>query len=185
MIKSQSLITKFFKSKEKSSKVVIKNDTNTFQKLRLFPYNHKIDYPKSRCFRSKVKEHKDAVRTYKGYCYSTTNNFREYEVHTIGDHLLEGHFLPEGTKIASATVDDDSTLESIFVAKKFRRQGIGKNLIHFIKKCDTQFHVYAGTEHNSRYRLTEEGAALIHACQCDGILEDSQVIMGFVPKSPS
>ncbi len=40
-------------------------------------------------------------------------------------------------------------------------------------------------EHNSRYRLTEEGAALIRACENSGILNDEQVILSTVPCSPA
>lgn len=71
------------------------------------------------------------------------------------------------------------------VKSLFQRQGIGKNLIRFINKHDTQCHVYANVENNSRYRLNHGDAALIYACQCSGTLDDEQIILNFVPSSPS
>jgi hypothetical protein len=87
-------------------------------------------------------------------------------------------------EVQYATVDSNSALTHIHVGENFRRQGNGKQLIRFINKHDTQFHVFAGVEYNSRYRLTEEGAALICTCQRAGILADDQVILD-VPSSPS
>ena len=143
-----------------------------------------MHYQRSRHYLNKHRQHADAAATRDGYFFCATNNFREYSVETIIDRLIVGVIVPAGTSVATATIDDDSALENIAVEAGFRRQGVGKHLIHFINKHDKQFHVYAGTEHNSRYRLTQEGAALIRACQREGVLDDEDVILGSVPPSP-
>ena len=65
-----------------------------------------------------------------------------------------------------------------------QHQGIGTQLIRFINSHAQQFHVCAGIEHNSRYRLTQEGAAIIQSYQRKGILDDERVILNVVPMSP-
>ena len=195
---SQTLISDFFKPKpatvsKPKPKLLItdyfKPEPKACKKARLFKYNPKDHYSKSRRYMNNNRGQYDACSARKGYFYCATNNFTEYQVYLIGDHLLTVNdkkaLVPMGTLVAEATVDDDSALEHISVESTFRRQGIGRNLIRFINKHDTQFHVYAGTEENSRYRLTEEGAVLIRDCEKRGILKTEQVILNYVPPSPS
>lgn len=89
------------------------------------------------------------------------------------------------TRFEHNSIDSDSALTHVSVDSLFQKQGIGTQLIRFINKHAPQFHVYAGVEHNSRYRLTQEGAALIQSCQRKGILDEEQVILNIVPTSPS
>lgn len=178
--KRQYLITDYFKPES-----VVATTSNS----SMFPYNRKIDYKKSRDFLNKYKNACDAIMTRNGYCFCAKANFSEYSVYTTMDRLMiiggRKNRVPQGTCVATAKIDDDSALEHIHVDALFRRQGIGKNLVRFINKCAPQFHAFGGVEHNSRYRLTEEGASLIRACHNAGILNDEQVILNFVPQSPS
>lgn len=187
----QSFITDFFKSKPKQQSLItdffkLKYTANT---SNIYHYNHKQHYKKSRQYLNTHKLQTDAAATRGGYYFCAIANFTEYSVYTTMDRCIfidkRPHVVWAGTLVASATIDDNSALEHIHVEPILRRQGIGKALIRFINKHDQQFHVYAGTEHNSRYRLTEEGAGLIRACQHAGILQHEQVILGFVPPSPS
>jgi len=189
----QRLIIHFFKTKKKNLITNYFKPVNvsaTQVKTEKLPfYKPKIDYKKSRHYLKKHQYRYDASATRNGYCYCASGNFSEYTVYTTHDRVMrikdQNIFIPSGSLVAEAKIDSDSALEHISVDERFRRQGIGKNLIRFISKHDMQFHVYAGVEHNSRYRLTEEGAALVHACQHFGILEDEQVILSTVPCSPA
>jgi GNAT superfamily N-acetyltransferase len=122
-----------------------------------------------------------------GFYFCALNNFQDYQVFTAkGCYILRGKkvIIAKGTLVAHAKVDEESALEDISVDDKFRRKGIGKALIRFINKLDSQFFVYGGTYCNSRYRLTEEGAALIQACEQSKILKHDQIIEFTVPSSP-
>lgn len=183
----QRLITDFFKQANSivNSPVVVVKKEHDFKK-RL--YQHRRNYHQSRAFLNKHRHRYDSAITHRGYFFCASANFTEYHVYTTADQVifvndLKKH-VPSNTLVAHAKVDSDSALEHISVDEAFRRQGIGTALIRFIYKCDKQFYVYSGTEHNSRYRLTCEGAALIRACQQKGILSEEQVILG-VPESPA
>lgn len=186
-ISNQRLITDFFKPANgvvSSSILVVKKEHDIKKRL----YQHCRDYRQSRSFLKTHRHRYDSAITHRGYFFCASSNFTEYHVYTTADQVIfvngfKKH-VPSNTLVAHAKVDSDSALEHISVDEAFRRQGIGKTLIRFINKCDTQFFVYSGTEHNSRYRLTCEGAALIRACQQKGILSEEQVILG-VPESPA
>lgn len=182
---SQQLITKFFKPKPKKQQFI----TDYFEPKswepkqdykKPSPYKPQTDYQKSRNYLQKHRHMYDAASTQGGYFFCASANFCEYHVYTTIDRVVRSNdqdtFIQKGTCIATAIIDDNSSLEHISVEALFRRQGIGKKLIRFINKHDTQFHVFTGIEHNSRYRLTEEGAALIHACQHAGIIQYEQII---------
>lgn len=186
-ISQQRLITDFFKPASAirhSPIVVVKKERDV--KTRL--YQHRRDYQRSRVFLNKHRHSYDAAITHHGYFFCASSNFTEYHVYTTADQVMvlnnSKKYIPSFTQVAHAKVDSDSALEHISVETAFQRQGIGKALIRFINKCDRQFYIYSGTEHNSRYRLTCEGAALIRACQQKGILSEEQVILG-VPESPA
>jgi len=186
MTTTQQPITDFFKSKRK------RLITDYFKPKRLSEnlsfYTPSRDYRESRRYLKMRKHIYDAHQTRKGYYYCATGDYSEYHVYSVINRplLSKGKkiIIPEGACVARAIVDSNSSLEHISVEPLFQRQGIGKNLIRFINKHDTQFHVYAGIENNSRYRLTQEGAALIRSCEEAGILDEEQVILNFVPQSP-
>ena len=191
---SQKLITNFFKSKRKKQQFItdyfkpkLWTETNAHEKLST--YKPRSDYKKSRIYLQNHRHMYDAASTQGGYFFCASSNFCEYHVHTTIDKVVNANgqdaFVPKGTCVATAIVDSDSSLEHISVEALFRRQGIGKKLIRFINKHDSQFHVFTGIEHNSRYRLTEDGAALVHACQRAGIIQYDQIIEATVPQSPS
>lgn len=140
-------------------------------------------------FYQKHKHPYDAASIRKGYFFCASRNFSEYAVYTTKDQFVfkdsQKKFISTGTCIATAIIDDDSALEHINVETAFQHQGIGRRLIQFITKHAPQFYVFTGVEHNSRYRLTEEGAALIKSCQRKKILQHDQVIETTVPQSPS
>ena len=189
---AQRFITDFFKPKRKqfiTDYFKPKNACAISQYSRSFQYNPTVDYQQSRAFLQKRRSSCDAIMTRNGYCFCATANFSDYAVYTTTDRLMiiagKKHLIQKGTCIATAKIDNDSALEHIQVSPLFRRQGIGKKLIRFINQRAPQFHVFAGIEHNSRYRLTDEGALLIKSCQKAGILSDEQVILNMVPPSPS
>lgn len=189
MTKGQRLITDFFKIKHKSSQKLITDYFKPSIEKRIHHYSATRDYPKSYRYFKKYKSISDAIRTHSGYCYRATGDFSEYNAYTTFDKLVvhqhKNFFIKAGTHIATASIDSDSALTHISVDSLFQKQGIGTQLIRFINKHAPQFHVYAGIEHNSRYRLTQEGASLIQSCQRKGILDDEQVILNTVPTSPS
>jgi hypothetical protein len=128
----------------------------------------------------------DAKREWNNYLFCASSNFCEYKVVTLisrNDYRSKVQH-PPGFVVATATVDDNSALESIEVKDGFRRQRIGTELVRFINSCCGKFIVFGGTEHNSRYRLTGEGAKLMRHCVSQKILDDTQVIFS-VPPSPS
>lgn len=129
----------------------------------------------------------NAYRTRKGYFFIADNNFQEYSVYLAIDKVVmeKGVYNTKraGLKVGEATIDNNSALSSIEIYQEHRRNGIGTELIRFIKHCDGQFHVHCGIENNSRYRLTEEGAKLIHACVNKKILTEDDLLAG-VPTSP-
>lgn len=192
MTKSQRFITDFFKSKKSQRLITDYYKPSALiqpkEEMKSYRYKSVIDYQQSRRYLQKYKHLVDAAQTKNGYYFCAQANYTEYSVHTTIDRLLivnnEKILVSRGACVATAMVDSDSALEHVSVENLFRRQGIGKNLIRFINKHDTQFHVFGGVEHNSRYRLTEEGAALIQSCQRAGILDEEQVILSFVPNSP-
>ena len=191
MITSQRLITQFFKIKKKNLITDYFKSVNEPQVKteKLHFYKPATDYKKARHYLNKHRHLYNASTTKNGYCYCASSDFTEYAAYTTHDRFIRFRdqeiFIARGTRVAEAKTDSDSALEHISVDERFRRQGIGKYLIRFINKHDQQFHVYAGVEHNSRYRLTEEGAALIRACENSGILNDEQVILSTVPCSPA
>lgn len=132
------------------------------------------------------KDSCDASKQWERYLFIATNNFTEYSVVNLlarPNYQLK-KVIPVGFEVATATVDDNSALTHISVKEPFRRQKIGAQLIRFIKHCCPKFIVFGGTEHNSRYRLTQEGAALMEYCVSNKILSPTQVIVGNVPESP-
>lgn len=173
----QLLMTDCYKSKSQN-----KNSAASF-------YKPAYDYKETRRFLNNHRNRYEAVITKKGYCYRASGDFSDFQVVTTKDGYQcineKEIFIPAGTEIARAIVDENSALEHISVESLFRRQGIGKTLILFINKHVPKFVVFGGTEHNSRYRLTEEGAALIHACERAKILKYDQIIESTVPPSPS
>ncbi len=189
MTKAQRLITDFFKSKNQKSQKLITDFFKSSPEKKMNHYSAVRDYAKSYRYFKKFKSTSDAIRTYCGYCYRATGDFYEYNVYTTFDKFMIHHgkkiFIPAETHIATASIDSDSALTHVSVDLLFQKQGIGTQLIRFINKCAPQFHVYAGIEHNSRYRLTQEGAALIQSCQRKSILDEEQVILNMVPTSPS
>ena len=188
MTKAQPLITDFFKPKNQKSQKLITDFFRPSTENKMGHYSAVRDYAKSYRYFKKYKPISDAIRTYCGYCYRATGDFSEYNVYTAFDkfviHQNKKFFIKAGTPIAIASIDSESALTHISVDSLFQKQGIGTQLIRFIHKHAPQFHVYAGIEHNSRYRLTHEGAALIQSCQRKGILDDEQVILNMVPTSP-
>ena len=189
MTKAQRLITDFFKPKNKKSQKLITDFFKSSPEKKMSHYSAVRDYAKSYRYFKKFKPTSDAIRTYYGYCYRATGDFSEYNVYTTFDkytiHDYKKIFIKAGTHIATASIDSDSALTHVSVDSLFQKQGIGTQLIRFINKHAPQFHVYAGVEHNSRYRLTQEGAALIQSCQRKSILDEEQVILNIVPTSPS
>lgn len=188
MSKQQRLITDFFKPKLKKSQTLITDFFKPEIEKKISHYSVTRDYRQSYRYFKKHKAASDAIRTHRGYCYRATGDFNEYNVYTTYDRfvLSQGKkiFVSAGTHIATASIDSDSALTHVSVISLFQKQGIGTQLIRFINTHAPQFHVYAGVEHNSRYRLTQEGAALIQSCQKKGILEEEQVILNMVPMSP-
>lgn len=165
----QRLITHFFANKN----AILKNE----KKLM---YKSSRDYSNAKAYLKKHKSFYDAAATRQGYFYAASANFTEYHVYTTRDQVkvinhIEKH-IPAGTRVATAKIDNDSALEHIAVEPLFRRQGIGITLMKFIKQCDPQLYAYGGVEYNSRYRLTNEGAALINACIQKGILKDEEIL---------
>jgi GNAT superfamily N-acetyltransferase len=144
---------------------------------------------KQRAYKKKVnedKEHVDNQFIWNNYVFKATNNFTLFKVTTLIPHSTATKHFDPGFPVASAEVDDGSALINIEVHKDFRRKGIGTRLIKFMNKVCEQFHVYIDKSHNSRYRLTEEGAALIYHCEKkEGILDHTQIIESTVPPSPS
>ena len=191
MNKKQRLMTDFFKPKIRNSQTLITDffKPQSYVAKKSQHYSVSRDYAQSYKYFKKHKSKSDAIRTHRGYCYRATGDFNEYNVYTTFDKFViyQGKkiFIPAGTRIATASIDSDSALTHISVDSLFRKQGIGTQLIRFINTHAPQFHVYAGIEHNSRYRLTQEGAALIQSCQRKGILDDEQVILHMVPTSPT
>lgn len=187
MSKSQSLITAFFYPKQK---LLIPDDSSnessfrTKKKQYISLYNRRLDYIRPCFYKEKFKNSSDRLWMPKGYCFVANCNFTEYRVYTRINRCMGNKMLFEsGDCIATATVDADSALEHINVEESLQGTGIGTKLIRFINTCDKQFYVYSGIEHNSRYRLTEQGARLIRACQRKGILKDNQILHD-VPSSP-
>lgn len=189
MSKTQRFITDFFNAQPRHSKRLI---TDFFKPTKItertYYYSPKTDYAQSHRYLMQHKPGADAIQTRGGYCYRTTNQFSEYCVYTTMDTFVinkgKKEFVKKGTKIATASIDDNSALTHITVETAYQRKGIGTELIRYINKCAPKFHVFAGTAHNSRYRLTEEGAILIQGCQQKGILDNEQVILDRVPMSP-
>jgi GNAT superfamily N-acetyltransferase len=144
---------------------------------------------KQRAFKRKVikdKENVDNQFIWNDYVFKATNNFTHFEVTTLITRSMNTKHFDPGFRVASAEVDDDSALINIEVHKDFRRQGIGTRLIKFMNKVCEQFHVYLDKSHNSRYRLTEEGAALIYSCEKHAeILDHTQIIETTIPPSPT
>lgn len=110
----------------------------------------------SREFLKHRREQFAATRKYGEYIYCASDDCTDYSVYTAKDKYVptengDDRCIHAGTKVATAMVDDTSALEHIHVESNFRRQGIGKNLIRFINKCDKKFIVFGGVEHNSRY----------------------------------
>ena len=149
--KRKQLITDYFKPKNASA---VPQHGRSCQQ-----YKPNVDYQQSRAFLQKHRSSCDAIITHNGYCFCATANFSDYAVYTTKDRLMiiagKKHLIQKGTCIATAKIDNDSALEHIQVSPLFRRQGIGKKLIRFIDQRAPQFHVFAGVENNSRYRLTE------------------------------
>ena len=142
-------------------------------------------YKDSRRFLEKQK-HTDFKAIWKGFAFVATNNFSEWTVKTSylrNDYRAEKIY-EDGHTVGTATIDENSALVHIQIDDPFRRMGLATKLISFINKTCPQFHVYAGVQNNSRYRLTEEGAKLINACQRKNILDDEKVILNTVPPSP-
>tara|TARA_R110000868_G_scaffold380784_5_gene647074 strand:+ start:11183 stop:11794 length:612 start_codon:yes stop_codon:yes gene_type:complete len=85
-------------------------------------------------------------------------------------------------RVGELELDDEHALINIKVRQDFRLRGIGKKLVYFANKTNLGRHqearliVFAGQAHNSRYRLTAEGHALIHSCLRHRILQHDQVI---------
>lgn len=158
MTKTQRLITDFFKVKHKNSQKLITDYFKPSIEKRIHHYSAAHDYAKSYKYFKKYKPTSDAIQTYRGYCYRATSDFTEYNVYTTFDkfiiHQHKKIFIKAGTHIATASIDSDSALTHVSVDSLFQKQGIGTQLIRFINKHAPQFHVYAGIEHNSRYRLT-------------------------------
>lgn len=127
----------------------------------------------------------DKYQVWRAYLFLATNNFSEYTIVTAIPRDVMGKIYEPCDKIGEASVDENSALTHIEIKEPFRQQGLGSELIDFIRKACPQFHVFAGNQHNSRYRLTDEGAILIASCRRRGILKDRQVILNYVPDSPS
>ena len=98
-----------------------------------------------------------------GFCY----------YHTAFSH----YFVIEAItrqKVGELELDDDYCLQHLWVSEFHRRRGIGTNIVRFANHIKP-ITVCINTSYNSRYRLTNEGAALIRACQAKGILQDEQL----------
>jgi hypothetical protein len=134
---------------------------------------------------NQIKQYANATKTKNSIIYRASNNFKEYEAICSSDTILpNGSKCHAGEILGTASIDSESALTAIHVEKSYRRNKIGTNLIRFIKKCCKQFTVYVGTENNSRYRLSEEGAKLIRFCEVQRILDYQQIIEAS-PISPS
>jgi hypothetical protein len=77
-------------------------------------------------------------------------------------------------KVGELELDDDYFLQHLWVSEPHRRRGIGTNMVRFANHVKP-ITVCIDTSYNSRYRLTNEGVALIRACQAKGILQDEQL----------
>lgn len=187
-IKRQSTITKFFTAIVKPSK-----NKNKFRKRKRKKQEDKNKFTrteynsfKNTFFKTINKSHYDATCTWQGYFFTATNNFREFTVKTIIPIVdnKQDYQYESGTKVATASVDDNSVLTHIEVEEKFRRRGIGTALVRFMKRACPKFMVFGGVEENSRYRLTDEGGKLITHCQKKGILAAEDIIVSVsVPAS--
>lgn len=113
-----------------------------------------------------------------GYLFIATNNFTHYEIISSQPRLgfSQLQYFDAGTRIGTAEIDDDGALTLIEIHKEFRRKGLGAKLVKFINSACEKFTVFSGTECNSRYTLTHEGAKLIEHCVEKGILEHEQLI---------
>ncbi len=90
--------------------------------------------------------------------------------------------------IAELDLDEDYWLEHIHVEAAYQRRGIGMHLIQVANKYTyTQgskgINVCVGVGENSRYRLTNEGAALITACRNKNILNEEQIFYESIPSA--
>jgi GNAT superfamily N-acetyltransferase len=92
--------------------------------------------------------------------------------------------------IAELEIDSDHWLEHVHVDAPYQKHGIGAKLIYFanqhaLLESNNRFGIAicVGTSVNTRYRLTNEGAALINSCIRNGILKDEQTFYE-TPQSP-
>lgn len=95
------------------------------------------------------------------------------------------------TTIAELEIDSDYWLEHIHVDAKYQKKGIGSKLIEYANKfalreggLEYGIAICVSTGVNTRYRLTDEGVALINSCIRKKILLEDQVFNS-VPQSPS
>jgi GNAT superfamily N-acetyltransferase len=92
--------------------------------------------------------------------------------------------------VAELEVDSDHWLEHVHVEYGYQRRGLGSRLIHYANQFCLQegeqehgMTICVGVSVNTRYRLTEEGAALANACLRKGILQQEQMFYE-TPPSP-
>lgn len=176
---SQALITRFFQQENKDEKQEgIHSEKNTgFSKS-----------VKRKFLTDTRKKLQDATHNWNGYLFIANNNYSEFSVINIDPNRRNESaqtLVGLGKVIATASVDEDSALTHIEVKEGFKRKKIGSHLIYFMKSVCPQFLIYGGTQNNSRYRLTTDGAALVQYCLSKKILNEDQVIKNEVPMSPS
>ena len=162
----QTILTDFFRSS-----AFIKQ-----QKHKRKKRYDKTYYRDVRLFRAQIEQQdKLTFLTSKGgFIYATSAN---YSFHA---YCAKSH-----RRVATAEVDDGYYLEHIEVKPDYRRRGIGLQLIRSANiALKGKLVVCGGIDQNSRYRLTNEGAALINACLDKGLLKDDQVIPD-LPTSPT
>ncbi len=150
-------------------------------------YDKSIHIQQARKFQEQLKKKEGKLpenrKYWRGYMFYATNNFSEYTVVSMIAKTDQNKIYSPGTRVATASIDEDSVLTHIEVEKPFQNQKVGSELIRFISQRAPEFMVFGGTGYNSRYRLTSEGAKLVTSCVTNGILKTEQVIMA-CPPSP-
>ncbi len=82
----------------------------------------------------------------------------------------------QSKKRVGQCIYDKLTLSLIEVTKKFQRQGIGLNFIKIAAKyLEEKPHYSKSIDHNSRYRLTPEGSALVSKALKKRIISEEQI----------
>lgn len=185
----QLSITDFFKTPDEQKR---------FQKRKLFN-QLMLKRRKKREYMRAYRKKRDIINClYEKYDYTcrkrkkellfvANSDFSEFNVYKIMGTTFKELEDSMRTSIANAQVDGEGALSFISVKESYRRQGIGTEIIRFINERmpEKDFIIFGGQEHNSRYRLTEQGMNLIMSCLRKRIIQPRQFIGNEVPRSPS